>query len=329
MSLVESVYTGMGHKEHTMIDILRVTNLPTYLMTDLQSTFTVHDRDHITDPSALQRIRAMVGGGDAVIDKSLMALFPALEFISVCGVGYDGVDVIGAMERGIKVSHTPGVLNDDVADLALGLMLSIARRIPQADKFVRNSDWVEGPFPLQNKMTGARLGLVGIGRIGQAIAKRAAAFDMSIAYTARHEVHTLPFTYYPSAKDLAAQVDYLVVITPGGPATRNLINAEVLQALGHKGCLINVARGSVVDQAALIEALQKKVIAGAALDVFTDEPRVPAELRNLQNVVLTPHIASGTVQTRRAMAALAFANLNAHFEGQAIPALVPEWANRV
>jgi lactate dehydrogenase-like 2-hydroxyacid dehydrogenase len=208
-------------------------------------------------------------------------------------------------------------------------MLSIARRIPQADKFVRNSDWVEGPFPLQNKMSGARLGLVGIGRIGQAIAKRAAAFDMSIAYTSRHEVHTLPFTYYPSAKDLAAQVDYLVVITPGGPATRNLINAEVLQALGHKGCLINVARGSVVDQAALIEALQKKVIAGAALDVFTDEPRVPAELRNLQNVVLTPHIASGTVQTRRAMAALAFANLNAHFEGQAIPALVPEWAHRV
>lgn len=312
-----------------MIDILRVTNLPTYLLSDLQNAYTVHDRDHITDPSALQRIRAMVGGGDAVIDKSLMALFPALEFISVCGVGYDGVDVIGAMERGIKVSHTPGVLNDDVADLALGLMLSIARRIPQADKFVRNSDWVEGPFPLQNKMSGARLGLVGIGRIGQAIAQRAAAFDMSIAYTARHEVPSLPFFYYPSAKDLAAHVDYLVVITPGGPATRNLINAEVLQALGPKGCLINVARGSVVDQAALIEALQKKVIAGAALDVFADEPRVPAELRQLQNVVLTPHIASGTVQTRQAMAALAFANLNAHFEDQAIPALVPEWTNRV
>ena len=312
-----------------MIDVLRVTNLPPYLMSDLQNTYTVHDRDHITDPGALQRIRAMVGGGDAVIDKKLMSLFPALEFISICGVGYDGVDVIGAMERGIKVSHTPGVLNDDVADLALGLMLSIARRIPQADKFVRNSDWVDGPFPLQTKMSGARLGLVGIGRIGQAIAKRAAAFDMSIAYTARHSVPTLPFTYYPSAKDLAAQVDFLVAITPGGPATRNLINTEVLQALGNKGFLINVARGSVVDQAALIDALQKKVIAGAALDVYADEPRVPAELRNLPNVVLTPHVASATVQTRQAMAALAFANLNAHFEGQAIPALVPEWANRV
>jgi lactate dehydrogenase-like 2-hydroxyacid dehydrogenase len=312
-----------------MMDILRVTNLPTYLMSDLQQIYTVHDRDHITDPSALNRIRAMVGGGDAVIDKKLMTLFPALEFISICGVGYDGVDVIGAMERGIKVSHTPGVLNDDVADLALGLMLSIARRIPQADKFVRNSDWVDGAFPLQTKMSGARLGLVGIGRIGQAIAKRAAAFDMSIAYTARHAVPTLPYTYYPSAKELAANVDFLVAITPGGPTTRNLINAEVLQALGNKGFLINVARGSVVDQAALIDALQKKVIAGAALDVYADEPRVPAELRNLQNVVLTPHVASATVQTRQAMAALALANLNAHFEGQAIPALVPEWANRV
>jgi lactate dehydrogenase-like 2-hydroxyacid dehydrogenase len=312
-----------------MTDILRVTNLPTYLMSDLQQIYTVHDRDHITDPSALNRIRAMVGGGDAIIDKKLMSLFPALEFISICGVGYDGVDVIGAMERGIKVSHTPGVLNDDVADLALGLMLSISRRIPQADKFVRNSDWVEGPFPLQTKMSGARLGLVGIGRIGQAIAKRAAAFDMSIAYHARHAVPTLPYTYFPSAKELAANVDFLVAITPGGPNTRNLINAEVLQALGNKGFLINVARGSVVDQASLIDALQKKVIAGAALDVYADEPRVPAELRNLQNVVLTPHVASATVQTRQAMAALALANLNAHFEGQAIPALVPEWANRI
>jgi lactate dehydrogenase-like 2-hydroxyacid dehydrogenase len=252
-----------------------------------------------------------------------------LEFISICGVGYDGVDVISAMERGVKVSHTPGVLNDDVADLALGLMLSIARRIPQADKFVRNSDWVEGPFPLQTKMSGARLGLVGMGRIGQAIAKRAAAFDMSIAYFARHAVPTLPYTYFPSAKELAANVDFLVAITPGGPTTRNLINAEVLQALGNKGFLINVARGSVVDQAALIDALQKKVIAGAALDVYADEPRVPAELRNLQNVVLTPHVASATVQTRQAMAALALANLNAHFEGHTVPALVPEWANRV
>ena len=143
-----------------MINILRVTNLIPSLMSALQSSYLVHDRDHITDPGALQRIRAMVGGGDAVIDKKLMSLFPALEFISICGVGYDGVDVAAAMERGIKVGHTPGVLNDDVADLALGLMLSVARRLPQADKFVRNSDWVEGPFPLSTKMTGARLGLL-------------------------------------------------------------------------------------------------------------------------------------------------------------------------
>ena len=309
-----------------MINILRVTNLMPSLMSALQSGYLVHDRDHITDPGALSRIRAMVGGGDAVIDKKLMSLFPALEFISICGVGYDGVDVAAAMERGIKVGHTPGVLNDDVADLALGLMLSVARRLPQADKFVRNSDWVEGPFPLSTKLTGARLGLLGMGRIGQAIAKRALAFDMSIAYHTRHRVESVPYAYFASAKELAANVDYLVVITPGGAGTKHLVNAEVLAALGKKGYLINVARGSVVDQAALIEALQKKTIAGAGLDVFADEPRVPSELRLANHTVLTPHIGSATQQTRQAMADLCLANLAAHFEGKPIPALVPECA---
>ena len=309
-----------------MIEILRVTNLAATLMADLQANYLVHDREHITDPNALQRIRAMVGGGDAVIDKKFMTLFPALEFISICGVGYDGVDVAAAKERGIKVAHTPSVLNDDVADLALGLMLSIARRLPQADKFVRNSDWVEGPFPLSSKMSGARLGLIGMGRLGQAIAKRAAAFDMSIAYTSRNKAPGVSYNYFPSAKELAANVDYLVVITPGGAATKHLVNAEVLAALGPKGYLINVARGSVVDQAALIEAVQKKTIAGAALDVFADEPRVPGELRLAQNTVLTPHIGSATQQTRKAMADLCMANMAAFFDGKPIPALVPECA---
>ncbi len=307
-----------------MIEILRVTNLAATLMADLQTNYLVHDREHITDPNALQRIRAMVGGGDAVIDKKFMSLFPALEFISICGVGYDGVDVAAAKERGIKVAHTPGVLNDDVADLALGLMLSIARRLPQADKFVRNSDWVEGPFPLSTKMSGSRLGLIGMGRIGQAIAKRALAFDMSIAYTSRNQAQGVNYTYFTSVKELAANVDYLVVITPGGAATKHLVNAEVLAALGTKGYLINVARGSVVDQNALIEALQKKTIAGAALDVFADEPRVPAELRLAQNTVLVPHIGSATQQTRKAMADLCLANMAAYFDGKPIPSLVPE-----
>jgi len=173
-------------------------------------------------------------------------------------------------------------------------------------------------------LTGARLGLVGIGRIGQAIAKRAAAFDMSIAYTSRNERPDLPFTYYPSPKALAAQVDFLVAITPGGDGTRGLINAEVLAALGPKGFLINVARGSVVDQPALIQALKSKSIAGAGLDVYIDEPRVVPELRALDNVVLTPHMASGTMETRRAMANLALMNLQAHFSNQPLLTPIPE-----
>ena len=307
-------------------EILCVSKLPPFLMSDLQDHFQIHDHEHITDPGALGRIRAIVGGGESKIDHKLLSLFPAVEMVSIFGVGYDGVDIPAIQERGIRVTHTPGVLNDDVADLALGLMLSVARRIPQAHQFVRAGDWVDGPFPLARKLTGARLGLVGIGRIGQAIAKRAVGFDMSIAYTARNERPDLPFTYYPSPKALAAQVDFLVAITPGGDGTRGLINAEVLAALGPKGYLINVARGSVVDQAALIEAVQKKTIAGAALDVFADEPRVPGELRLAQNTVLTPHIGSATQQTRKAMADLCMANMAAFFDGKPIPALVPECA---
>jgi len=247
-----------------------------------------------------------------------------LEMISVCGVGYDGIDVAAAKKRGIMVTHTPEVLNDDVADLALGLLLSVARKIPAADRFTRNADWLDGPFQLTRKLTGAKLGIVGMGRIGQAIAKRAAAFDMVISYTTRNERSDVPYKYVPNVLALAAEVDFMVVITPGGAATKNLINAEVLKALGPQSFLVNVARGSVVDQAALIEALQKKWIAGAGLDVYVDEPNVPAELRKLDNVVLTPHIASATVETRKAMSALALANLEAFMAGQPVLTPVPE-----
>jgi lactate dehydrogenase-like 2-hydroxyacid dehydrogenase len=222
------------------------------------------------------------------------------------------------------VTHTPDVLNDDVADLALGLMLSVARSLPQADAYVRAGRWPQGAMPLQRKMSGSRLGLVGMGRIGQAIAQRAQAFGMTIAYTARHPRSQLPYRYFSSAQALAAESDFLVVITPGGEGTRKLINAEVLRALGPQGFLINVARGSVVDEAALIEALEQGVIAGAALDVFENEPVVPERLRALANVVLTPHVGSATVATRRAMADLAFANLQAHFGDTPLLTPVPE-----
>lgn len=306
------------------IDILRVSNLPTFLISDLQAAYMVHDNAHITDPDALKRVRGIVGGGESKVDGKLLSLFPNVEIISVFGVGYDGIDVQAAKDRGIVVTHTPDVLNDDVADLALGLLLSVARHIPQADRFVRNNDWLDGPFPLTKKLTGARLGIVGLGRIGQAIAKRAQAFDMKISYTARSAKADLPYPYYPSAKALAAEVDFLLAITPGGDGTRGMINAEVFEALGPKGYFVNVARGSVVDQPALIDALKHKRIAGAGLDVYLDEPKVPAELRALQNVVLTPHMASGTLETRRAMADRALANLNAHFKGLPLPSAVPE-----
>jgi hydroxypyruvate reductase len=305
-------------------EIVVTSRIPPFLTTGLQEKFVVHERDHIRDRQVFGRVRALVGGGESKIDGSYMALFPALEMISVCGVGYDGIDVAAAKKRGIMVTHTPEVLNDDVADLALGLLLSVARKIPAADRFTRNADWLDGPFQLTRKLTGAKLGIVGMGRIGQAIAKRAAAFDMVISYTTRNQRSDVTYKYVPNVLALAAEVDFMVVITPGGVATKNLINAEVLKALGPQSFLVNVARGSVVDQAALIEALQKKLIAGAGLDVYVDEPNVPAELRKLDNVVLTPHIASATVETRKAMSALALANLEAFMAGQPVLTPVPE-----
>lgn len=310
--------------------ILAVAKLPPFLMDPLQAAYEVHDRLHESDPAAFARvaplIRAVAGGGESKVPRSLMEQLPALEMVSIMGVGYDGVDVAAALEKRIPVTHTPGVLNDEVADLAIGLMLSVARRIPLADRYVRAGRWAkEGAMPLARKVSGARLGIVGLGRIGQAIASRAEAFGMSIAYTGRGAKPELAYTFYPTAQALAAQVDFLIVITPGGAGTRHMINGEVLKALGPEGYLINVARGSVVDEAALVDALQQGVIAGAALDVFEKEPHPTEALWSMDNVVLTPHMASATVQTRHAMAKLAVDNLRAHFAGQALFTPVPEW----
>jgi lactate dehydrogenase-like 2-hydroxyacid dehydrogenase len=309
-------------------ELLTVARLAPFLMESLQGAFSVHDRLHEQDAAAFARIapaiRAICGSGESKVSAELIARLPALEIISIMGVGYDGVDVAAAKARGVMVAHTPDVLNDDVADLALALMLNVARRIPQADQHVRLGKWPAGPMPLARKMSGARLGIVGMGRIGQAIANRALAFGMSVAYTARSAKPALAYAFHATPSDLAAVSDFLVVITPGGAATRKLIDAEVLRALGPTGYLINVARGSVVDEAALIEALQQGTIAGAGLDVFENEPNVPEALRALDNVVLVPHIGSATTQTRHAMAARAFANLQAHFAGQPLPSAVPE-----
>jgi len=310
------------------IDVLSVANLPPFLMEPLRAGYALHERTHVTDPTAFAvaapRIRAIAANGESKIGADLLAQLPALELISVMGVGYDGIDVAAAKARGVTVTHTPGVLNDDVADLAFGLMLAVARTLPTADRFVRDGKWPDGPLPLARKVSGGRLGIVGMGRIGQAIALRGAAFGMAIAYTARSAKADVPHRYLPTPQALAAESDFLVVIVPGGAATRKLIDASVLKALGPNGYLINVARGSVVDETALIEALQKGEIAGAGLDVFENEPRVPEALRALPNVVLTPHVGSATGQTRKAMADLAFANLQAHFAGRPLPTPVPE-----
>jgi lactate dehydrogenase-like 2-hydroxyacid dehydrogenase len=311
------------------IDVLAVAKLSPLLAPQLAAAYRVHDRLHETDAEAFgavaPRIRGIAASGESKVGAELIAGLPALEIISVMGVGYDGIDVGAAKARGIQVTHTPNVLNDDVADLAIGLMLCAARQLPAADRYVRSGQWAAaGPMPLARKMSGARLGLVGMGRIGQAIARRASAFGMDIAYTARSARPGVPYRYLPTATALAAESDFLVVITPGGAGTRKLIDAEVLAALGSNGILVNVARGSVVDEAALIEALERGVIAGAGLDVFENEPHVPARLLALPHVVLAPHIGSATGQTRQAMADLAAANLAAHFAGRPLLSPVPE-----
>jgi len=306
-------------------EIMQVSPLPPFMMKALQEAdYIVHDHTHIKDPDALSKVTALIGTGAAKVDKKLLTMLPNVKLVAICGVGYDGVDVAACKDKGIVVTHTPGVLTDDVADLAMGLVLSIGRRIPQADKFVRNGDWVDDQFALVHKVSGARIGIVGMGRIGRAIAKRAAAFDMRISYTCRDAKADVPYAFYKTASQLAAEVDYLVVAVSGGDDTKNMIGSSVLQALGSKGYLINVARGSVVDQSVLVQVLKDKAIAGAALDVFWDEPIIDPELRRLPNVVLTPHIASATVETRQAMAALTLSNLQAFYERSALPTPVPE-----
>ena len=306
-------------------DIMLLSSVPTFMMNDLQQEYVLHDHAHILDPEAFTKVTAFVGvGSSARVDRNLLAMFPNVKMISIFGVGYDGIDVAAVQDRGIQVTHTPDVLTDDVADLAMGLILSMGRRIPHSDKFVRNGDWVSEPFTMTHKVTGTRLGVVGLGRIGQAIAKRAAAFDMTIAYTGRRAKTNAPFRYHATVSELAANSDYLVVAVPGGNETKNMINAQVLKSLGPKGILINIARGSVIDQTALIQALKDKSIAGAGLDVFWDEPNIDPQFFKLHNVVLTPHNGSNTHETRRAMADLALANLKAFFDERPLLTLIPE-----
>ncbi len=257
-----------------------------------------------------------------------LATLTALRVISSFGVGLDKLDLAAAKARGIAVGYTPDVLNDCVADLAMALMLDIGRRISEADRFVRRGGWTTPgakSFPLARKVSGAKLGIVGLGRIGQTIARRATGFEMDIRYHSRRPVEGVAWTHEPSLIELARWCDYLVIITAGGAGTKHLVNDAVLDALGPRGFLVNVARGSVIDEAALVRALADKRIAGAGLDVFENEPNVPRALFELDNVVLLPHIASGTEETRQAMAERVFDNLQGFFRDgrMASPAPLP------
>jgi lactate dehydrogenase-like 2-hydroxyacid dehydrogenase len=256
-------------------------------------------------------------------DGALLAALPRLRVISSFGVGYDQFDLAATRARGIPVGYTPDVLNDCVADTAFGLLMDVARRFSAADRFVRRGDWLRGAYPTTTRVSGKRLGIVGLGRIGRVVARRASGFDMEVRYHNRRPVEGVPYGFEASLAALAEWADFLVVIAAGGAGTRHLIDADVLRALGPQGFLVNVARGSVIDEEALVRALQDKAIAGAGLDVYEDEPRVPEALFSLDNVVLLPHMASATNETRRAMAELVLSNLATFFASGHVPVAVP------
>ncbi len=294
-------------------------------MAELEAAYRLIHLWQAVDPEAVVEneggeVRAVVTSGERGLSAALIERLPRLEMVACFGVGYDGIDVEACRKHGIRVSNTPDVLSRDVADLGMGLMLATLRRMVEADRYVRNGSWRRhGPMALGTCLAGKKLGILGLGRIGMELAKRAAAAEMVLGYHNRAARDGVDLRYFPTLVELAGWADVLAVACPGGAATRHLVNAEVLQALGPEGWLINIARGSVVDEAALVATLEAGGIKGAGLDVFADEPNVPERLLVMDNVVLQPHQASATEETRDAMAGLVVANLRAHFAGEPLP----------
>lgn len=268
------------------------------------------------------RIRGIAITGLVQADKAMLSRFPKVEILSSFGVGYDHVDAIYASDHNIMVTNTPDVLTEEVADVALGLLIATLREFIKADRYLRAGHWMTQNFPLsQGSLRDRKVGMVGMGRIGQAIARRLEASLVPVVYHSRNPAKGVSNKHYPNLLEMAKDVDTLIAITPGGPSTSKIINAEVLKALGPRGVLINVARGSVVDEEAMIAALKDGTIMAAGLDVFAQEPNVPAALSAMQNVVLLPHIASASVTTRNAMDQLVVDNLKTWFDGK--PPLTP------
>jgi lactate dehydrogenase-like 2-hydroxyacid dehydrogenase len=299
---------------------------PQWDMEALERDFEVLRLFETGDPDALigsnaERIRAIATRGDLGASARLMQALPNLELVSVFGVGTDGVDLAFARSRNIKVTNTPDVLTDDVADIAVALLLATARFVPQGDKLVRSGNWPQGGLPLATRVHGKKAGIVGMGRIGASVAKRLSVFDCDISYFARSAKPNSPFRFEPDLIALARDSEFLIITLSGGESTRSMIGADVLNALGSNGILVNVSRGTTVDENALIEALRNKTIKAAGLDVFWNEPTINPAFFALDNTVLQPHHASGTVETRRAMGQLVRDNLAAHFAGN--PLLTP------
>ncbi|MEC7575105.1 MAG: 2-hydroxyacid dehydrogenase [Pseudomonadota bacterium] len=311
-----------------MIDLLQVAQLPPFLMERLEKEYTIHDFIDPADPDALldevgPKIRGILAGGMKGPNANLINRLPNLEIISSFSVGFDATDVVAAPARDVSVTHTPEVLTGDVADLAMTFILMAPRRIGEAERFLRDGKWLQGRMELGTTVRGKRLGILGLGRIGKAVARRAEVFGLHIGYFDIKPMGDLPYRSYPTLLELAAASDILLVACEGGEANRGLVSADVIEAVGPNGFLVNTARGPIVDQTALVSALKAGRLKGAALDVFDGEPQVPAELMAMENVVLTPHIASSTDETRRAMGDLVYENLRAHFDGKQVLTPVP------
>ncbi|MGP4724877.1 2-hydroxyacid dehydrogenase [Agrobacterium deltaense] len=307
-------------------DLLQTYPLQPQTEAELQKRFRVHRWHEISDKQTFLQaeaasIKAVVTGGHIGLAPDLAACLPALEIVAINGVGFDKVDLDQARARGFRVTNTPDVLTEDVADLAIGLSIMLLRQLVSADHHVRSGEWKKAEMPLGNKASRRRYGIYGLGRIGRAIAARLEAFDAEISYFSRRK-QDVAYDYHSTAVSLASACNVLIVAAAATPDTRHAINREVLEALGPDGVLVNVARGSLVDEKALVDILMAGGLKGAALDVFENEPHVPEALIGMRNVVLAPHIGAATHETRLQMGALVLANLDAHFAGQDLPTAV-------
>lgn len=310
--------------------VLQAGPYPDWDQTPLDAAFTIHRWWEAADKDAFLAkvgpdIRAIATRGDLGASEAMIAACPKLEMISVFGVGYDSVHLPSCRARGITVSNTPDVLTDDVADLAVAMLLSLVRQVGPAEAWVRSGDWAaKGVPPLTRKVTGTRAGILGLGTIGAAIGRRLQGFGMDIAYSARSpKPGAEAWTYIPDAVALAERSDHLFIALAATPETRHIVNARVLQALGPEGTLINISRAANVDETALLDALETGQIAGAALDVFEGEPNLNPRFLTAPNILLQPHHGSGTIETRKAMGKLTRDNLTAHFAGQPLLTPVP------